>query len=351
MTLQATSGSRARIVVQTQVALADGAGNWVRALLFVDAEVPADPEARLPVIGSFPLYREELRSDYLSAGGAVYRLRRADNARHTSAMVPPEPRPRPEDVVARFEYRRYGADDSFWPDGLKNEHDLAVAVYGDGPPRIQGAGARSFDLTTISETVAALRAEARARLIRRPEGLYYQAPVPVIRIVHDFVSEAPFAYDVVEMDDTDEMTFSIDRGREASAFARMIAGGRPQPPFDGAMTTNPDLLPLRDDVVGLASALGPELARLRFFDPPSMDRETLLAWHDAANAERIATTLGRSGAERVLSGLRRLIGYLHEIDAIVECAPRFRERLARIAARIDLEVPLIPSANPAEPRP
>lgn len=351
MTAPATQGPVARIVVQTRAGLVDEAGNRVRALLFVDAEVPADPEARLPVIGSFPLYREELRSDYLAVGDATYRLRRADNARRTAGMKPPEPRPLPCDVVARHEFVRYN-DDVLWPPtGCTDDPDLAVAVYGDRAPRIQGAGRRSFDLSVVAETVAQVRAEARAHLIRRPEGLYYQAPVPMIRIVYDYDGEDRFGYDVVEMATTDELTFSIDRSREASEFARRLAGGRPQHAFEGVTLTEPGLLPQRDDLVGLVSTIGPLLARLRVFDPLTVERETLLAWHDASNAAFIASSLGRPGAERVLAGLGHLIGHLREIDAIVGFAPHFRKRISQIAARIDLEASLTPSAPPAEPRP
>lgn len=351
MTAPATQGPVARIVVQTRAALVDAAGNRVRALLFVDAEVPADPEARLPAIGSFPLYREELRSDYLAVDDATYRLRRADNARRMAGMVPPEPRPLPCDVVARHEFVRYNDDVTWPPAGCADDPDLGVAVYGDGPPRIQGAGRRSFDLSAVAETVAQVRAEARAHLIRRPEGLYYQAPVPVIRIVPDYDGGDRFGYEVVETAQTDEMTFSIDRSREASEFARRIAGDRPQHAFDGVTLANPGLLPQRDDLVGLVSRIGPLLAKLRIFDPLSIDRETLLAWHDAANADSIADTLGRPGAERVLTGLGRLIGHLRELDAIVGFAPHFRQRLAHISARIDFEASLLPSPALAEPRP
>lgn len=333
-------GSVTRVVVHTHVCLADGSGRLFRGRLFVDVDVPADTGKLIPVIGSFPLHCEDLRSDYLAVGGGVYRLRRADKASRSAGIALPEPRPQAAEVVGRFEYVPFDDEDFLLPPhGISDDPGLAVAVYGDGPPLIRGAASRTFDLSGLARIIEEIRAEARMNLIRRPEGLYHRAPTPMIRIRQNFEGPSPFGFEIVEsVTTTTEMTFSIDRADEASAFARLLAGDRPQHALEGVVMRNSHLLPERDDVVELVREIGPTLAKLRIFDPLEIRKETLLALHDAANAPSIVSLLGRPGADRILNGLAHLMNHLQDVDALAMFGAHMRTRFAHIAARIGFEL-------------
>ena len=281
-----------------------------RVPMAVEAVVPADPDAVVPILAECTLARSALEAEaaptlYLDFGGQV--LRSFEDP-HGHLRIARDKLP---EAARRFPYfRRHNIDHEHIStrhhaiDGTSPRIYPRVAhVPLDGPSSLVDDELDTGPLQAAAEQARRLAASS---LLLRPTGWFTSAALPKW-MVYEYNGRKSVMLTERGMA-TIGGTFAIDRVQAAVAHGERLHG----PGFEVVGTVHRlevDRIPsAATDIVDLACRLAAVTAQYLAPHLPELDPENVRSWHEVSNVGDLVATEGPAAAYRVLGACERLMG-------------------------------------------